>query len=382
MPRCVPTVPTCPTPTPAAPCTPTQQGGDFLAAALASGRRIRLLSVLDLFTRDALAIEVDVSLPGVRVVTVRDRLASELTGRALDAWAAERGVRLRCIAPGKPSRNGFVERCNGRFRDECLDRSWFTNVADARAAVEGWRLDDHGSRPHRALGYRTPDETRATFEARNTTTTTTTTEIGDHKMGGWSTDRRLVVQPCGTSVLMRIHAYVLTISAGRLFVLGWATEGPRRVRTLRRCHAIAHVAPPEHDSVRRWTLHGFPRRAAQGRRRRTPRTSEARPWLVPSQTGGDPEWRSPVSDPYIVEAASVGEPCPRPVVNDPPVDEERPPVCPRCHRRLVILSTQWTRDAAGGTVRRQLWGCPRGHATAYRTGGSFSPIDVLVDVVG
>ena len=63
-----------------------------------------------------------------------------------------------------------------------------------------------------------------------------------------------------------------------------------------------------------------------------------------------------------------------------PVEEERPPVCPRCHKRLVILTTQWTRDATGHSLRRQLWGCPRGHATAFRTNGSFSPIELLPDV--
>jgi putative transposase len=175
---------------PPAPERPDERWGlDFMSDALAGGRRLRLLCVLDLFTREALAIEVDVSLPGPRVVAVLDRLAvargrpaelvldngPELTGRALDAWAAEWGVQLRFIAPGKPSQNGFVESFNGRFRDECLDRAWFTSLADARAIVEAWRVDYNGSRPHSALAYRTPAEARAAFQATNTTTTTTTT---------------------------------------------------------------------------------------------------------------------------------------------------------------------------------------------------------------
>jgi hypothetical protein len=65
-----------------------------------------------------------------------------------------------------------------------------------------------------------------------------------------------------------------------------------------------------------------------------------------------------------------------------PVEDERPPICPRCHKRLVILSTQWTRDAAGASIRRQLWGCPRGHAMTFRVNGSFGPIEVLPDIVG
>jgi putative transposase len=187
-----------------APSRPDERWGlDFLSDALAGGRRLRLLCVLDLFTREALAIEVDVSLPGTRVAAVLDRLAAsrgapaelvldngpELTGRALDAWAAAQGVRLRFIAPGKPSQNGFVESFNGRFRDECLDRSWFTSLADARATVEAWRRDYNGCRPHSALGYRTPAEIRTGFRAALTTTTTTTTttvESGDQTAGGLS----------------------------------------------------------------------------------------------------------------------------------------------------------------------------------------------------
>jgi putative transposase len=184
-----------------APVRPDERWGlDFVSDALAGGRRLRLLTVLDLFTREALAIEVDVSLPGARVVAVLDRLAGErgvpaelvldngpeLTGRALDGWAARHAVRLRFIAPGKPSQNGFVESFNGRFRDECLDRTWFTGLADARATVEGWRLDYNGRRPHSALGYRTPDEIRAAFPATTTTTTTTTTQIEDQTADGLS----------------------------------------------------------------------------------------------------------------------------------------------------------------------------------------------------
>ena len=63
-------------------------------------------------------------------------------------------------------------------------------------------------------------------------------------------------------------------------------------------------------------------------------------------------------------------------------DEERPPSCRSCHRRLVILATHWARDNSGQSVRRQLWGCPIGHSTAYRTGGTFTPVELLPDVAG
>jgi putative transposase len=186
-----------------APQRPNERWGlDFMSDTLAAGRRLRLLCVLDLFTREALAIEVDVSLPGTRVVAVLERLTvarerpaelvldngPELTGRALDGWAAERGVQLRFIDPGKPSQNGFVESFNGRFRDECLDQTWFTSLADARSTVEAWRRDYNGHRPHSALGYKTPDEIRAACGAATTTTTTTTTETRtvDQNGGGLS----------------------------------------------------------------------------------------------------------------------------------------------------------------------------------------------------
>jgi putative transposase len=164
----------------AAPARPNQQWGvDFIGDALAWGRRIRLFTVVDVFTREALAIEVDTSLPGGRVVRVLERLVAErgapdeivldngpeLAGKAVDQWAYERGVWLRFIEPGKPIQNAFVESFHGRLRDECLDRHWFLGLADARHTIETWRQDYNQSRPHSALGYRPPEEFRQAFEA-------------------------------------------------------------------------------------------------------------------------------------------------------------------------------------------------------------------------
>lgn len=145
---------------------------DFVSDALASGRRIRALAILDTCTREALTIEVDTSLPGARVVRVLDRLIAErgrprqivldngpeLTSRVLDHWAYQQQVQLQFIDPGKPIQNAFIESFNGRFRDECLNVHWFTSLADAQLLIEAWRLDDHQQRPHSALGYRTPEE--------------------------------------------------------------------------------------------------------------------------------------------------------------------------------------------------------------------------------
>lgn len=147
---------------------------DFLQDALASGRAVRLLSVLDVFTREALALEVDTSLPGSRVVRVLDRLAGErsapvkivldngpeLIGRALEEWAHRHAVALHFIDPGKPIQNAHCESFHGRLRDECLNEHWFLGLADARRIVEAWRRDYNAERPHSALAYRTPEEFR------------------------------------------------------------------------------------------------------------------------------------------------------------------------------------------------------------------------------
>lgn len=154
---------------------------DFVSDSLAWGRKIRLLCIIDAFTREALAIEVDTSLPGTRVVQVLDRLVRErraapaaivldngpeLTSRALDQWAYQRGVRLRFIDPGKPVQNAFVESFNSRLRDECLNEHWFLSLADARHLVEAWRIDYNQTRPHSSLGNLTPEEFRKNLQVQ------------------------------------------------------------------------------------------------------------------------------------------------------------------------------------------------------------------------
>ncbi len=154
---------------------------DFVSDALSWGRTIRMLTVEDTFTREALAIEVDTSLPGTRVARVLERLVGErgarpgtikldngpeLTSKALDQWAYERGVYLDFIERGKPVQNCFIESFNGRLRDECLNEHWFQSLPHARRIVEEWRIDYNGTRPHSSLGNRTPDEFRAAFTTR------------------------------------------------------------------------------------------------------------------------------------------------------------------------------------------------------------------------
>jgi putative transposase len=145
---------------------------DFTTDTLADGRNFRTLNIVDDFTRECVAIEVDRSLPGLRVTRVLDRLAAavglprtivvdngpEFAGRTLDAWAYARGVTLRFIRPGKPIENAYVESFNGKFRDECLNEHWFVSLADAKAVIEAWRVDYNTVRPHSSLAGRTPDQ--------------------------------------------------------------------------------------------------------------------------------------------------------------------------------------------------------------------------------
>jgi putative transposase len=144
---------------------------DFTVDTLADGRGFRTLNIVDDFTRECVAIEVDRSLPGLRVTRVLDRLhgtvglpqtivvdnGPEFAGRTLDAWAYAHGVTLRFIRPGKPIENAYVESFNGKFRDECLNEHWFVNLVDAKATIETWRVDYNTVRPHSSLNGETPD---------------------------------------------------------------------------------------------------------------------------------------------------------------------------------------------------------------------------------
>ena len=157
----------------ALPAAPNERWSmDFQHDLLATGQRFRTLNIVDDFSRVCPAIEVDTSLPGVRVVRVLERLAEscglpkaivldngpEMHGLALDEWAYRNAVQLAFIEPGKPSQNAFVEAFNGRFRDECLNEHWFLDLDDARRIIEAWRLDYNARRPHSALSYQTPEE--------------------------------------------------------------------------------------------------------------------------------------------------------------------------------------------------------------------------------
>ena len=145
---------------------------DFVSDRIVTGRRFRALAIIDDFSRECPAIEVDTSLGGTRVVTVLEKLSEtrglpevitmdngpEFTGRAMDEWAYRRGVKLNFIRPGKPIENAYAESFNGRLRDECLNTNWFMNLKHARAVIEDWRRDYNEVRPHSSLNDKTPRE--------------------------------------------------------------------------------------------------------------------------------------------------------------------------------------------------------------------------------
>jgi putative transposase len=145
---------------------------DFVTDALASARHVRILTVVDVFTRECLALETDTSLGSLRVLRVLDRIIAErgapqrirsdngpeFTSRAFLAWALDQRIDLVHIRPGKPIENAHVESFNGRLREECLNASWFRNLFDARRQIDAWRDHYNRARPHSALNYLAPLE--------------------------------------------------------------------------------------------------------------------------------------------------------------------------------------------------------------------------------
>jgi putative transposase len=152
---------------------------DFVQDAVECGRAIRVLTVVDAYTRECLALEVDTSFASQRVTRVLEEIVvergvpqtircdngPELTSRHFLAWCIERQIELVHIQPGKPMQNGRLESFNGRLREECLRVSWFQNLFDARRKIGAWRKEYNEERPHSSLQYRTPKEFAAQMEA-------------------------------------------------------------------------------------------------------------------------------------------------------------------------------------------------------------------------
>jgi putative transposase len=155
---------------------PTQPGRcdalDFVHDRLVTGRRFKWLTMTDLCSKEVPVLEVDGSIGGARVCRILDQLFAtrplpdtlildngpEFAGTALDAGAAQHGVQLHFIQPGKPVQNAFIESFNGKFRDECLNEHWFLMLQEAQRVIEAWRRESNDERTHRSLGNVTPRE--------------------------------------------------------------------------------------------------------------------------------------------------------------------------------------------------------------------------------
>lgn len=157
---------------------------DFMSDALTDGRKFRLLNVLDDYNREVLAIEVDTSLPSLRVQRVLNRLIDEraapsvirvdngpeFISHILQQWCDDKKIMLQYIQPGRPMQNAYIERNNGSIRRELLNTFLFDSLAEVRVMTEEWRHDYNHERPHKALGYLSPmryAELRAKDENKN-----------------------------------------------------------------------------------------------------------------------------------------------------------------------------------------------------------------------
>ena len=163
------------------PTGPTERWSmDVVHDTPADGRPFRILTVVDNWSRCSPVLEARFRMTGETVSQVLDRVLGEGQGprsitvdhgtefhsRALEDWAYRRGVQLGFIRPGKPVENAFIESCNGRLRDECLNVHQFASLAEAQAIIETWRMDYHHHRPHSSLGHLTPDELVAQRQAK------------------------------------------------------------------------------------------------------------------------------------------------------------------------------------------------------------------------
>ena len=145
---------------------------DLVAQRLADGRWVRVLTVVDQFTRECLALFADVSLTGEKVAAPLDKIVAdrgapqsitmdngtEFASKAVDLWAYHCAIHLDFIRPGHPVENGYIESFNGKLRDECLNVEVFLSLADARYKLALWLEDYNHRRPHSSLADRTPAE--------------------------------------------------------------------------------------------------------------------------------------------------------------------------------------------------------------------------------
>ena len=145
---------------------------DFVEDRTERGGKLRILAIIDEYTRECLAIRVEPSIPASVVIEVLEWLfltrgvpkylrsdnGPEFVARAVCQWLKESGCQTLFITPGSPWENGYIESFNDKLRDECLNREIFRNGQEAQAIVETWRQEYNNYRPHSSLGYLTPAE--------------------------------------------------------------------------------------------------------------------------------------------------------------------------------------------------------------------------------
>ncbi len=145
---------------------------DFMHDSMGSDHKLRILPIIDTYTKECHCIEVDRSIGGRRVTEVLSEVASvnglpenivvdngpEFISNVMDEWAYSRELTLHFIRPGKPVNNAFMESFNARFRVECLNLNWFRCIENAKRVIEEWRIDYNETRPHSSIGFLTPNE--------------------------------------------------------------------------------------------------------------------------------------------------------------------------------------------------------------------------------
>ncbi len=154
---------------------------DFVSDALSNGRRLRILTIVDDFTRESLKMMVDTSINGKRVASELSELielrgkpesilsenGTEFTSNAILKWSYDNQVGWKYIQPGKPMQNGYIESFNGKLRDECLNENWFLNLKEARNIIEKWREDYNFYRPHTSLKGLSPEQFASSLRKEN-----------------------------------------------------------------------------------------------------------------------------------------------------------------------------------------------------------------------
>lgn len=155
------------------PTSPNQMWSlDFMCDSLTDSRPFRLLNVIDDFNRESLAIEVDTSLPSLRVIRVLEQLVKtkgkpanircdngpEFISHKLQQWCEQNKISLQYIQPGEPTQNAYIERNNGSLRRELLNAYMFTTLKEVREMTRQWQIDYNNARPHKALGYLSPNQ--------------------------------------------------------------------------------------------------------------------------------------------------------------------------------------------------------------------------------